>query len=77
MDAAGCCAAPPPSRSGTTTGSSAGPFAVWGDIHRAQTQDQVAAGIRLPLRATVQKLWDPDEPELSWARFRNLADELG
>ncbi|WP_345579679.1 glycoside hydrolase family 20 protein [Streptomyces prasinosporus] len=53
-----------------------GSLAVWGDIPRAQTQDQVAAGIRLPLAATVQKLWDPDPPELSWEEFRNLADEL-
>ncbi|MFI2375176.1 glycoside hydrolase family 20 protein [Streptomyces sp. NPDC018964] len=53
-----------------------GSFAVWGDIPGAQTQDQVADGIRMPLRATVQKLWDPDEPELSWARFRDLADRL-
>ncbi|MFF5155166.1 glycoside hydrolase family 20 protein [Streptomyces sp. NPDC000348] len=53
-----------------------GSLAVWGDIPRAQTQDQVAAGIRLPLRATVQKLWDPDEPELSWAQFRDLAGRL-
>ncbi|MFC8369961.1 glycoside hydrolase family 20 protein [Streptomyces sp. NPDC057239] len=54
-----------------------GSFAVWGDIPGAQTQDQVADGIRLPLAATVQKLWDPDEPELSWAEFRDLAGELG
>lgn len=54
-----------------------GSFAVWGDLPRAQTQEQVAAGIRLPLRATVQKLWDPDEPELSWAEFRTLAGKLG
>ncbi|MFI2423714.1 glycoside hydrolase family 20 protein [Streptomyces sp. NPDC018955] len=53
-----------------------GSFAVWGDIPGAQTQDQVADGIRMPLRATVQKLWDPDEPELSWAEFRDLAGEL-
>ncbi|MFC5240670.1 glycoside hydrolase family 20 protein [Streptomyces atrovirens] len=53
-----------------------GSFAVWGDIPGAQTQDQVADGIRLPLAATVQKLWDPDEPELSWAEFRDLAGEL-
>nr|WP_244298075.1 glycoside hydrolase family 20 protein [Streptomyces griseoflavus] len=53
-----------------------GSFAVWGDIPRAQTQDQVAAGIRLPLAATVQKLWDPDRPELSWAQFRALADKV-
>lgn len=54
-----------------------GSFAVWCDLAGAQTQDQVAAGIRLPLRATVQKLWDPDAPELSWAQFRRLADRLG
>ncbi|GGW84486.1 hypothetical protein GCM10010297_01320 [Streptomyces malachitofuscus] len=54
-----------------------GSFAIWGDLPRSQTQDQIAAGIRMPLRATVQKLWDPDEPELSWTQFRSLADELG
>jgi hexosaminidase len=53
-----------------------GSFAVWGDIPNAQTQAQVAAGIRLPLAATVQKLWDPDKPELSWADFKALADRL-
>ncbi|MEV5931495.1 glycoside hydrolase family 20 protein [Streptomyces sp. NPDC052079] len=54
-----------------------GSFAIWGDLPRAQTQEQVAAGIRMPLRATVQKLWDPGRPELSWTQFRNLADQLG
>ncbi|MEU9555246.1 beta-N-acetylhexosaminidase [Streptomyces fumanus] len=54
-----------------------GSFAVWGDIPGAQTQAQVADGIRLPLAATVQKLWDPDEPELSWARFKALAEKVG
>ncbi|MFE9772561.1 glycoside hydrolase family 20 protein [Streptomyces sp. NPDC005931] len=54
-----------------------GSFAIWGDLPRSQTQEQVAAGIRMPLRATVQKLWNPDEPKLSWARFRTLADRLG
>ncbi|MFJ4687664.1 glycoside hydrolase family 20 protein [Streptomyces sp. NPDC091377] len=54
-----------------------GSFAVWCDIANAQTPDQVAAGIRLPLRATVQKLWDPGKPELSWPEFRALADRLG
>ncbi|MEU6103203.1 beta-N-acetylhexosaminidase [Streptomyces flaveolus] len=53
-----------------------GSFAVWGDIPNAQTQAQVAAGIRLPLAATVQKLWDPGKPELSWADFKALADRL-
>ncbi|MFH8767996.1 glycoside hydrolase family 20 protein [Streptomyces sp. NPDC017958] len=54
-----------------------GSFAVWSDIAGAQTQDQVAAGIRMPLRATVQKLWDPRTPALSWAQFKQLADRLG
>ncbi|MEV5431502.1 glycoside hydrolase family 20 protein [Streptomyces sp. NPDC052701] len=54
-----------------------GSFAVWCDLAGSQTQEQVAAGIRLPLRATVQKLWDPGRPELPWTRFRALADRLG
>ncbi|MEV5435730.1 glycoside hydrolase family 20 protein [Streptomyces sp. NPDC052682] len=54
-----------------------GTFAVWCDIADAQSQEQVAAGIRMPLRATVQKLWDPGRPELSWTQFRALADRLG
>lgn len=54
-----------------------GSFAVWCDLAGSQTQDQVAAGIRMPLRATVQKLWDPRRPALSWAQFKALADQLG
>ncbi|MFI6338569.1 glycoside hydrolase family 20 protein [Streptomyces sp. NPDC050535] len=54
-----------------------GSFAVWCDLSDSQTQAQVAAGIRMPLRATVQKLWDPGKPALSWADFRKLADRLG
>ncbi|WP_094215379.1 beta-N-acetylhexosaminidase [Streptomyces diastatochromogenes] len=54
-----------------------GSFAVWSDFPNAQTEAQVAAGIRMPLRATVQKLWDPGAPTLSWAQFRQLADRLG
>ncbi|MFG3008124.1 beta-N-acetylhexosaminidase [Streptomyces calvus] len=53
-----------------------GSLAVWCDLPRSQTEEQVAAGIRMPLRATVQKLWDPDRPELSWSEFRALADRL-
>ncbi|MFI6930128.1 family 20 glycosylhydrolase [Streptomyces sp. NPDC050287] len=53
-----------------------GSFAVWCDFPNAQTQAQVAAGIRMPLRATVQKLWDPGKPELSWTDFRARADRL-
>ncbi|MEU5089625.1 glycoside hydrolase family 20 protein [Streptomyces sp. NPDC021356] len=54
-----------------------GGFAVWCDLAHSQTQDQVAAGIRMPLRATVQKLWDPGKPALSWADFKALAGRLG
>ncbi|MHC3468224.1 beta-N-acetylhexosaminidase [Streptomyces sp. 7R007] len=54
-----------------------GSFAVWGDYPNAQTQAQVAAGIRMPLRATAQKLWDTGRPALTWTRFRALADRLG
>ncbi|MFG2330395.1 glycoside hydrolase family 20 protein [Streptomyces sp. NPDC048604] len=53
-----------------------GTFAVWCDLSGAQTQAQVAAGIRLPLAATSQKLWDARQPALSWERFRALADEV-
>lgn len=53
-----------------------GRFAVWSDIANAQTQDQVAAGIRLPLRAVSQKLWDPRKPAMSWKSFTRLADRV-
>lgn len=53
-----------------------GRFAVWCDLANAQTPDQVAAGIRLPLRALAQKVWDPREPQLRWADFTRLADRL-
>lgn len=49
-------------------------FAVWCDLADAQTQAQVAAGIRLPLAALSQKLWDPRTPGLDWASFKTLAD---
>lgn len=54
-----------------------GRLAVWGDRAQAQTQGQVAAGIRMPLRALSQKLWTPGRPALSWAQFNALADRLG
>ncbi|MGW2957296.1 beta-N-acetylhexosaminidase [Streptomyces sp. NPDC001220] len=54
-----------------------GSFAVWCDLANSQTQDQVAAGIRMPLRATIQKLWDPGTPAMSWTDFKTLAGKLG
>lgn len=54
-----------------------GRFAVWGDIANAQTPEQVADGIRLPLAATAQKLWYPGRPKPSWPAFRKLVDGVG
>ncbi|MGW7274283.1 beta-N-acetylhexosaminidase [Streptomyces sp. NPDC054864] len=54
-----------------------GSFAVWCDLANSQTQEQVAQGIRMPLRATVQKLWDARKPSMPWAEFVKLADQVG
>ncbi|MFF3541091.1 glycoside hydrolase family 20 protein [Streptomyces platensis] len=51
-------------------------FAIWSDRAQAQTQAQVAAGIRLPLAALAQKTWDPRTPALSWASFKALANRV-
>ncbi|MEU9120199.1 glycoside hydrolase family 20 protein [Streptomyces sp. NPDC048506] len=51
-------------------------FAIWSDRSQAQTQQQVAAGIRLPLAALAQKTWDPRTPALSWAAFKALANRV-
>ncbi|MFJ8664710.1 glycoside hydrolase family 20 protein [Streptomyces sp. NPDC093600] len=53
-----------------------GRFAVWCDLSGAQTQAQVAAGIRMPLTATAQKLWDERAPAMTWERFRALAGQV-
>ncbi|WAP56578.1 beta-N-acetylhexosaminidase [Streptomyces sp. S465] len=52
-------------------------FAVWGDHPEAQTTTQVAQGIRLPLAALAQRVWDPGKPPLSWSDFTRLAERLG
>lgn len=54
-----------------------GSFAVWCDLANSQTQEQVAQGIRMPLKATVQKLWDAREPSMPWAEFVKLAGQVG
>lgn len=51
-----------------------GRFAVWCDLADSQTQAQVAAGVRRPLQAVSQKLWDERKPSLSWAQFQAAAD---
>ncbi|MFD8637496.1 glycoside hydrolase family 20 protein [Streptomyces sp. NPDC059533] len=52
-------------------------LAVWCDLSGAQTQAQVAAGIRLPLAALSQKVWDARTPTQPWTGFKALADRLG
>nr|WP_311765231.1 glycoside hydrolase family 20 protein [Streptomyces zingiberis] len=52
-----------------------GRFAVWCDLAGAQTEAQVARGIRMPLRALAQKVWDPRKPSRSWAEFQQLAEK--
>ncbi|MFJ8015494.1 family 20 glycosylhydrolase [Streptomyces sp. NPDC096339] len=51
-------------------------LAVWCDLSGAQTPAQVAAGIRLPLAALSQKVWDARTPVLPWTGFKALADRL-
>ncbi|MFF9912108.1 glycoside hydrolase family 20 protein [Streptomyces sp. NPDC013457] len=53
-----------------------GRFAVWCDLSQAQTQAQVAEGIRMPLTATAQKLWDARTPTMTWEQFRALAADV-
>ncbi|MFF4012167.1 family 20 glycosylhydrolase [Streptomyces sp. NPDC001717] len=52
-------------------------LAVWCDLSGAQTPAQVAAGIRLPLAALSQKVWDARTPTQPWTGFKALADRLG
>ncbi|MEV0035111.1 glycoside hydrolase family 20 protein [Streptomyces sp. NPDC050804] len=54
-----------------------GRLAVWGDFPNAQTEEQVARGIRLPLAALTQKLWNPAKPSLNWSGFTALATKVG
>ncbi|RAJ71738.1 hexosaminidase [Streptomyces sp. Amel2xB2] len=51
-----------------------GRFAVWCDRSEAQTQNEVAAGIRAPLRALAQKVWDPQKPSMSWKDFKRRGE---
>ncbi len=53
-----------------------GRLAVWADLAGAQTQAQVAAGIRMPLAALSQKVWDARTPQLTWSEFQALAGRL-
>ncbi|QES52097.1 beta-N-acetylglucosaminidase [Streptomyces venezuelae] len=52
-------------------------LAVWADLARSQTQAQVADGIRLPLAALSQKVWDERTPKPTWNEFTALVDRVG
>ncbi|MBT2384829.1 glycoside hydrolase family 20 protein [Streptomyces sp. ISL-11] len=54
-----------------------GRLAVWCDHPDAQTPQQVADGIRLPLAAVAQRLWDPRPPSRPWRDFSALAGRVG
>ncbi|MFE6690343.1 glycoside hydrolase family 20 protein [Streptomyces sp. NPDC057743] len=53
-----------------------GRFAIWCDHAQAQTAQQIAAGIKLPLAALAQKTWDPRTPAQPWTDFKALANRL-
>ncbi|MFF3341761.1 beta-N-acetylhexosaminidase [Streptomyces flavidovirens] len=54
-----------------------GRLAIWCDLSNAQTQEQVARGIHLPMRALAQKTWDSGKPALDWEGFKALAGRTG
>ncbi|WP_018350073.1 family 20 glycosylhydrolase [Longispora albida] len=50
---------------------------VWCDNPDAETEDQIAAGIRYPLRALAQGTWGSPKPVASYADFVAFADRAG
>ncbi|MFT2017979.1 beta-N-acetylhexosaminidase [Streptomyces sp. 796.1] len=53
-----------------------GRFGIWCDIADAQTPEQIARGIRGPLRALSQRVWDPRPPTRPWKEFAALGDQV-
>ncbi len=51
-------------------------FAVWADDPRAQTPDDVAAGIRIPLRAMAERAWNGGSA-LTYAEFADIEGRIG
>ncbi|MGW8330608.1 beta-N-acetylhexosaminidase [Streptomyces sp. NPDC055897] len=49
-----------------------GRLAVWGDRAGAQTEAQVASGIKMPLAALSEKVWNAGQPTRSWSGFQEL-----
>ncbi|TDQ01575.1 family 20 glycosylhydrolase [Labedaea rhizosphaerae] len=50
---------------------------VWCDNPNAQTQEQVAAGIRDPLRMLTQQVWGSPKPVATYAEFSGLIGRVG
>ncbi|MEV8479228.1 glycoside hydrolase family 20 protein [Streptomyces sp. NPDC051173] len=53
-----------------------GRLAVWCDRADAQSPQQVADGIRLPLAALSQRLWNAGRPSLPWKDFETLTQRV-
>ncbi|MGW1076669.1 beta-N-acetylhexosaminidase [Streptomyces sp. NPDC002537] len=53
-----------------------GRLAVWCDRADAQSPEQVASGLHLPLAAVSQRLWDPRPPALPWPTFTDLVGRV-
>jgi Glycosyl hydrolase family 20, catalytic domain/F5/8 type C domain len=50
---------------------------VWCDSPNNETEEQVAAGIRDPLRVIAQQTWDSPKPAPSFASFHNVITAVG
>lgn len=56
------------------TGSS---FAIWSDAPARQTEEQVTAGIRLPLRAMAERVWNPSGSTATYAQWLARVEAIG
>ncbi|WP_327354648.1 family 20 glycosylhydrolase [Streptomyces sp. NBC_01304] len=50
---------------------------VWCDMPELQTEQQVAAGLREPLRMLAQQVWGSPRPARTWARYQPLINRIG
>ncbi|MGC4807677.1 discoidin domain-containing protein [Micromonospora sp. DT233] len=50
---------------------------VWNDNPNAETQDQIAAGIRAILRVLAQQTWGSPKPATTYAAFSAIMDRIG
>ena len=50
---------------------------VWCDNPNAETEEQIAGGIRQPLRVLAQQTWGSPKPVATYAAFTQLADAIG